>query len=149
MAAGAIALAAAAPALAAGGAVLDMGTAAKGGAAPLLDVASFSWGTGKDPGLCRAAFNQNASRTNRGGRSADAVAPLPPAPAEAVCVAVYLSKKGYDYYCAKGARVPAVTLNDGATSYDLSDVRVEECDDTSVVLSFARMRKRPEVLFAR
>jgi hypothetical protein len=138
--------------MAAGGAVLDMGAGtgkgAKGGANPLHEVASFAWGTSKDPGACRAAFNQNSSRSNRGGRSAEVAAPLPPAPADAVCVAVFLSKKSYDYYCAKGVTTPAVTLSDGTTSYALSEVRVEECDDANVVLSFARMRSRPEVLRA-
>lgn len=126
--------------------------------ASTIDVLSFSWGTshpvarGSSSGTCQppaplppAAPNQNASRTNSNGRSATPAPPLvtPPPPENAACIAVMLSKKGYDYYCAKGVPKVIILMTDGMARYTLTDAKVETCSQDGMVLSFKTVDRTP------
>lgn len=153
LACGIAAAAAAASVLAAEpGAVVELH---RPGTAPAqFEVASFSWGTSHPaargstactpaPRAAEAAPNQNSSRTNRGGRTAEVAQPqlTPPPPQNAACIAVFLTKKGYDAYCAKGTQKVMILLTDGMARYTLTDAVIESCGEDSMVLSFKTVER--------
>ncbi|MFO6447290.1 hypothetical protein ACLBKU_09120 [Erythrobacter sp. NE805] len=144
-----LAIAAAAPVLAAGEAVLDLGSGSSAAPGGTIEVESFSWGV-HNAGTHRCPAAGEKGRwmapeviSSKGARAASAA---PGAPPGAACVAILTAReaatgqatgrrKGWDG-CVKGNHIAQANLVHRDLAYRLGGATIEECTADGMVLSF-------------
>jgi hypothetical protein len=147
-----IALAAAAPVLAAE-AMLDLSGSSAASSAGTIEVQSFSWGV-HNAGTSSCPSSSDKGRwmapeapSSKGGRSSSSSSSG--APPAAACVSVVTAReagsgmatgrrKGWDG-CVKGARLGAVGLVHRDLAYRMTGAVVEECTADGMVLSYEKI----------